>query len=201
MCIRPWAWARPRQLAHAHSPPPNQTLLGPACANGQSPLRGSAHTTRAHRRCLSRRAPTTRPMSHRFLKRKSTTSPCKSTRRVDCSTECQAHPMGRHTGGRPGRARLPPLISPPTAPTLAHIPAQKKDRKERPKTSSEGKKNTSSRNEGRKREKRKRTASRSSTKHWSYPLRLTRNRMEVTSWKQWIHLRRSDFWPPTWRIE
>jgi hypothetical protein len=44
---------------------------------------------------------------------------------------------------------------------------------------------------------RKRTASRSSTRHCSYPLRLTRKRMAVTSWKQWIHFRRSDFWPPT----
>jgi hypothetical protein len=42
-----------------------------------------------------------------------------------------------------------------------------------------------------------RTALRSSIRLWSYPLRETRNRIAVTSWKQWIHFRRSDFWPPT----
>ena len=36
-----------------------------------------------------------------------------------------------------------------------------------------------------------------STSTWSYSLRATRNIIEVTFSKQWIHFRRSDLWPPT----
>ena len=36
-----------------------------------------------------------------------------------------------------------------------------------------------------------------STNTWSYSLSATRNMMDVTFSKQWIHLRRSDLWPPT----
>ena len=36
-----------------------------------------------------------------------------------------------------------------------------------------------------------------STKTWSYSLKATRNMMDVTFSKQWIHLRLSDLWPPT----
>lgn len=36
-----------------------------------------------------------------------------------------------------------------------------------------------------------------STRTWSYSLRATRNMMDVTFSKQWIHFLRSDLWPPT----
>jgi hypothetical protein len=45
------------------------------------------------------------------------------------------------------------------------------------------------------------TASLSSTMHWSYPLSETRNSIVVTSWKQWIHFRRSDLCPTGLFIE
>ena len=36
-----------------------------------------------------------------------------------------------------------------------------------------------------------------STNTWSYSLKATRNMMDVTFSKQWIHFLRSDLWPPT----
>lgn len=36
-----------------------------------------------------------------------------------------------------------------------------------------------------------------SSRTWSYSLREARKMSEVTFSKQWIHFRRSDFWPPT----
>lgn len=36
-----------------------------------------------------------------------------------------------------------------------------------------------------------------SSRTWSYSLREARKMREVTFSKQWIHFRRSDFWPPT----
>ena len=36
-----------------------------------------------------------------------------------------------------------------------------------------------------------------STRTWSYSLRATRNMMDVTFSKQWIHFLLSERWPPT----
>lgn len=42
-----------------------------------------------------------------------------------------------------------------------------------------------------------RTSLSDSTRTWSYSLKATKNMMDVTFSKQWIHFRLSDRWPPT----